>query len=125
MAAAWRGFAPLGHASAIPVRDTLHRTVDGRMQTTTHGMFEEVDRRLGALARAATAPVEPQALPFVDSPPKSPGVTWLPAPPADDRVRRIAVTAAAIIAALGLVIIAALNIAHLLRGPETLTGKAA
>ena len=93
------------------------------MQTATIGMFEEVDRRLGALAHAATATAEP--LPFADSPPKVPGVTILPPPPADDRVRRIAVTAAAVIAALGLVIIAALNIAHLLRGPETLTGKAA
>ena len=93
------------------------------MQTATLGMFEEVDRRLGALAQAAPTPAGP--LPFVDSPPKVPEVTFLPAPPADDRARRIAVTAAAIIAALGLVVIAALNIAHLLRGPETLTGKAA
>ena len=85
------------------------------MQTATLGMFEEVDRRLGALAQAATTPAGP--LPFVDSPPKVPEVTFLPAPPADDRARRIAVTAAAIVAAL--------NIAHLMRGPETLTGKAA
>ena len=95
------------------------------MQTATLGMFEEVDRQLDELARAATTPGERPRLPFVDSPPKVPEVTFLPAPPADDRVRRIAVTAAAVIAALGLVIIAALNIAHLLRGPETLTGKAA
>jgi hypothetical protein len=95
------------------------------MQTATIGMFEEVDRQLDELARAATMPVEQQPLPFVDSPPKAPEITWLPPPPVDGRARRIAVTAAAVLAALGLVIIAALNIAHLLRGPETLTGKAA
>src|SRR3569832_776651 len=96
------------------------------MQAATIDIFEQVDRQLDELARAATAPAAPhRPLPFVESPPKVPHVTIMPAPPADDRARRFAVTAAAIIAALGLVIIAALNIAHLLRGPETLTGKAA
>jgi hypothetical protein len=96
------------------------------MQTATMGMFEEVDRQLGELARAAATPAA--QLPFVPSPPKGPKppeVTWLPAPPVDDRARRIAVTAAAVIAALGLVVIAALNVAHLMRGPQTITGKAA
>ena len=96
------------------------------MQAATIDIFEQVDRQLDELARAAAAPAAPhRPLPFVESPPKVPHVTIMPAPPADDRARRFAVTAAAIIAALGLVIIAALNIAHLLRGPETLTGKAA
>ena len=96
------------------------------MQAAKIDIFEQVDRQLDELARAAAAPAAPhRPLPFVESPPKVPHVTIMPAPPADDRARRFAVTAAAIVAALGLVIIAALNIAHLLRGPETLTGKAA
>ncbi|MGN6573414.1 MAG: lytic transglycosylase domain-containing protein [Pseudolabrys sp.] len=95
------------------------------MHSATAGMFEEVDRQLDELARVATAPVPDAPLPFIASPPKVPEVTILPPPPVDGRARRIAVTAAAVIAALGLVVIAAVNIAHLIRGPETLSGKAA
>jgi len=98
------------------------------MQAASIDIFEQVDRQLDELARAAvtpTAPPKPKLLPFVASPPKVPEVTWLPPPPVDGRMRRVAVTAAAVLAALGLLVIAIVNIAHLIRGPETLTGKAA
>lgn len=98
------------------------------MQAATLDIFDQVDRQLDELARAAVVPAaapKPKPLPFVPSPPKVPEVTFLPPPPADDRLRRIAVAAAAITAALGLLVIAIVNIAHLMRGPETLTGRAA
>jgi hypothetical protein len=101
------------------------------MQAATIDVFEEVDRQLLQLARAATAPVaaEPprDAVPIVTAPPPATvepiEVVWLPPPPA--RPANAFVTAGAIVAVLGLGVIAAFNIAHLLDGQRPLTGKAA
>ena len=95
------------------------------MQTATIGMFEEVDRQLVQLACVATSPIAPAApLRFIASPPAAPNVAWRP-PTADAREPAALAITAATAAVLGLIVIAALNILHLMTGPETLTGKAA
>jgi hypothetical protein len=96
------------------------------MQTATIGMFEEVDRQLVQLARVATNPIAPAAPPrFIASPLAAPNVTWLPPPPADGRGPGALAIIAATAAVLGLIVIAALNILHLIAGPKMLSGKAA
>lgn len=94
------------------------------MQSATIGMFEEVDRQLSALARAAASPAEaPDAA--ADIAPPAPAPAWTPPPAASGPEPRIAIViAATAVALLGLGIIAAFNIAHLI-GERTLTGKAA
>jgi len=98
------------------------------MQTATIDVFEEVDRQLAQLARAATAPpAHSGPLPFLASPPTVPqvDVTIMPPPPVDPNWPRRAVAIAAIvIALLGLGSIATVNLMHLF-GRGTLTGKAA
>ena len=98
------------------------------MQSATIGMFDEVDRQLVQLARAAVVPAaQPEPRPVAAAPQLAPQieVTWLPPPAAlRPRVRRVIITAGAIIAVLGLGLIAAMNILHLLQ-PRPLTGEAA
>ncbi len=96
------------------------------MQAATIGMFEEVDRRLIELARAATptgaASAEP--LPFVAAPPIAPvrEVTWLPPLPLPSEGGRTAVLAAGALAAVfGL----GLTLLYWIGGSAPLTGKAA
>jgi len=96
------------------------------MQAATIDVFEEVDRQLRQLARAATAPAEAEPPPRVVPAPAAIEpieVVWLPPPPAPPR--KAFVIGGALVAVLGLAVIAAFNIAHLLDGRGALTGKAA
>jgi hypothetical protein len=111
------------------------------MQAATIGMFDEVDRQLAGLARVALMPRSPppptaaptaEVLPFVAAPPAIAAAVPGPIPrlsplpqsgPA--RPRTAIIVTAVLVAVLGLGIIAAVNILHLLGGREPLTGKAA
>jgi hypothetical protein len=106
------------------------------MQAATIGMFDEVDRQLAGLAYAAVSPrtvasppaerTEPEPLLVLVSPPLVPAmpepVTLPPTPAAAHRAIAIA---AAIIAAIGLALIAAVNLVALYRADHPLTGRAA
>lgn len=95
------------------------------MQAATIGMFEEVDRQIGALAHAATSPADDAEPHSVLTPSPVPEVTWLPPPPATGPGPRAAIVIAGTLAAfVGLGLIAAFNIAHLF-ADRTLAGKAA
>jgi hypothetical protein len=102
------------------------------MQAATTDMFDEVDRQLVELARAATpadaAPAAPAGPPpFTVSPTSIPliDITWLPPPPGErDGFRAVITVLGVLVAVLGLGLIAATNILHLIGG-ETLTGQAA
>jgi hypothetical protein len=104
------------------------------MQAATIGMFDEVDRQLVGLARAAmSAPAAstpapaPAALPIVVSPSAIPvpGVIWLPPPPVNRHRRRVVTLAAGVLgASLGLAVIAA-AILYWPGSGERLTGTAA
>jgi len=113
------------------------------MQAATIGMFDEVDRQLAGLARAATtpsrAPPRPvtataDVLPFVAAAPPAPDPIpeavqlALPLPPlqrAPQGPRTAVIVVVVLIALLGLGGIAAVNVLHLLGRGEPLTGKAA
>jgi hypothetical protein len=107
---------------------SLWREAIESMQTATIGMFEEVDRQLVALARAATTPVAvAEPLPFIAAPPTAPlaEAVWLPPlPTARPSPRRVAIVAGLAIAVLGLGALATVSILHVLQS-RTLTGKAA
>jgi hypothetical protein len=97
------------------------------MQAATIGVFDEVDRQLLRLARAAEA-APPAPEPVVTAPPlaPAPGVVWLPPPPPEPGKTKAGIAvAAALIAILGLALIAAANIFHLFNAHGPLTGKAA
>lgn len=103
------------------------------MQAATIGMFDEVDRQLAGLARAAVVPPQqpiPTAdvLAFVAAPPAmpEPEAVALPRPQREPQGPRTAIIVAAVlVAVLGLGIIAAVNVLHLLGADAPLTGKAA
>ena len=99
------------------------------MQAATIGMFDEVDRQLVRFARAGdAAPAPREALPEMAAPPTMPApeVVWLPPPPRDPkRLQAHIAVAAAVIAVIGLALIAAANIFHLFDARGPLTGKAA
>jgi hypothetical protein len=110
------------------------------MQAATIGMFDELDRQLAGLARVAmprsppspTAAPTAEVLPFVAAPPAIAAAVPGPIPrlsplprSAPARPRTAIIVTAVLVAVLGLGIIAAVNILHLLGGREPLTGKAA
>jgi hypothetical protein len=99
------------------------------MQASTVDMFDEVDRQLTQLACAGDAePAPAEPLPTVPAPPSAPAptVVWLPPPPQDaGRTRAGIAIAAAVVALLGLALIAGANIFHWFDARGPLTGKAA
>jgi hypothetical protein len=99
------------------------------MQAATVDMFDEVDRQLTQLAHAADAEAAPLAPLPTETPPQStpqPDVVWLPPPPQEPgRAQRRITLAAAIVAVLGLALIAGANILHWFDAGGPLTGKAA
>ncbi len=98
------------------------------MQAATIGMFDEVDRQLAQLAQAGDVAMPAGPLPNVTPPPATPApeVVWLPPPPQEPgRLHAGIAVAAAVVAVLGLALIAGANIFHWFDARGPLTGTAA
>jgi len=96
------------------------------MQAATISMFDEVDRQLTQLASAADAAPPPPPAVNAPSNPPTPAVIWLPPPPQDPgRTQAGIAVAAAVVAVLGLALIAGANIFHIFDARGPLTGRAA
>ena len=96
------------------------------MQAATISMFDEVDRQLTQLASAADAAPPPPAAVNAPSNPPAPAVIWLPPPPQDPgRTQAGIAVAAAVVAVLGLALIAGANVFHWFDTGGPLTGTAA
>lgn len=96
------------------------------MESSTIGMFEEVDRQLRQLASAA-GPLPAEPLPDVTAPLMALAPeTDLPPPPQDpQRLQTRIAIAAGLVAVIGLALIAAANIFHWFDARGPLTGQAA
>ncbi|MGB7256780.1 MAG: lytic transglycosylase domain-containing protein [Pseudolabrys sp.] len=94
------------------------------MQAVTVAMFDEVERQLARLARAAASSAPPPE-PFIVPPPLIVEIPIAPQPAVHRQERRGAVIVGVLVAVFCLGAIVTLNILHLIDSSETLRGKAA